>query len=359
MAIAAIFRDRCEEYFKRHNAPPEVVCAVHDTMNCRTPAMGSGGIVAVCPKCGHYEFHYPSCGNRNCPKCGHHKVTEWLAKRQQEMLPVNYFMATFTLPHEYNPLFKQSPVQMVNFLFGAVSESLKEFGLSKLHGTIGFMMTYHSWCRNGDFHPHVHCLIPGGALSKNGDYWLWPKNREFLFSEKPLSRRFRRIFNAAVRTLPEAKDIPGSTWRKEYVVHLKCVGDTMSSFKYLAAYTQRGFIGNDRIENYDGENVTFRYTESRTKTIKRRTVTALKFMELYLQHVMPKGFQRIRYGGFWGIAARKKLILAQQILKTALPAAERREMEQFNCSVEYRCPCCKTVMELHHSRAPPHMEIRK
>ena len=174
---------------------------------------------------------------------------------------------------------------MVNFLFSAVSESLKEFGLSKLHGAIGFMMVYQSWCRNGDFHPHVHCLIPGGALSKNEEYWLWPEKRNFLFSGKPLSRLFRGKLNALTKDLPEAQAIPKSTWFKEYVVDVKCVGDSMASFKYLAAYTQRGFIGNDRIEDYDGQNVTFRYTDSRTETIKRRTVTALEFMELYLQHV--------------------------------------------------------------------------
>jgi hypothetical protein len=351
--IADIFRDWHEEYFRRHNAPPEVIRAVHDIMKCRTPEMGGHGIVAVCPGCGHHEFHYQSCGNRNCPRCGHHKVTEWLGKRQQEMLPVNYFMATFTLPHEYNNLFRKSPAQMVNVLFGAVSESLKEFGLSKLHGTIGFMMVYQSWCRNGDFHPHVHCLIPGGALSKNEEYWLWPEKRDFLFPEKPLSRLFRGKFNALTKDLPEARAIPQSTWFKEYVVDVKCVGDSMSSFKYLAAYTQRGFIGNDRIENYDGRNVTFRYTDSRTETIKRRTVTALEFMELYLQHVMPKGFQRIRYKGFWGIAARKKLVSARKFLDSVRHFAARRTMEQFDSSVEYRCPRCKTVMKLQHSRAPP------
>ena len=269
------------------------------------------------------------------------------------MLPVNYFMATFTLPHEYNNLFRKSPAQMVNVLFGAVSESLKEFGLSKLHGTIGFMMVYQSWCRNGDFHPHVHCLIPGGALSKNEEYWLWPEKRDFLFPEKPLSRLFRGKFNALTKDLPEARAIPQSTWFKEYVVDVKCVGDSMSSFKYLAAYTQRGFIGNDRIGNYDGRNVTFRYTDSRTETIKRRTVTALEFMELYLQHVMPKGFQRIRYKGFWGIAARKKLVSARKVLDSVRHFAARRTMEQFDSSVEYRCPRCKTVMKLQHSRAPP------
>ena len=163
-----------------------------------------GSILCTCPDCGHQEIRYQSCGNRNCPKCGGHKVTQWVQKRLAERLPVDYFMATFTLPHEFNFLFRQHPAEAVKIFMKCVSDSLLEIGKSKLHGMVGFMMVYQSWCRNGDFHPHIHALLPCGALSADSNIWHFPKRRDFLFPEAPLMRLFRGKFNAA-GSLPERK----------------------------------------------------------------------------------------------------------------------------------------------------------
>ena len=180
--IAEIFRDHHKEYFRRNNAPPEVIRTIFDIEKCCTPAMGHS-ILCTCPDCGHLEIRYRSCGNRNCPQCGGHKITEWVEKRLTERLPVDYFMATFTLPREFNFLFRQHPGEAVKTFMKCVSDSLLEMGKSKLHGMVGFMMVYQSWCRNGDFHPHIHALLPCGALSEDKRSGYFP-NGEISCSQK-------------------------------------------------------------------------------------------------------------------------------------------------------------------------------
>ena len=349
--IAEIFRDHHKEYFRRNNAPPEVIRTIFDIEKCCTPAMGHS-ILCTCPDCGHLEIRYRSCGNRNCPQCGGHKITEWVEKRLTERLPVDYFMATFTLPREFNFLFRQHPGEAVKTFMKCVSDSLLEMGKSKLHGMVGFMMVYQSWCRNGDFHPHIHALLPCGALSEDKKVWLFPKRRDFLFSEVPLMRLFRGKFNAAIWQLPGADRIRRNVFRNEYVVNIKSVGDGENSFKYLAAYTQRGFIGNDRIVKYNGVKVTFRYRDGETNEDRYRTLSAVEFMELYLQHVLPKGVQRIRYGGIWAAAARKRLNAAKEILILQPVTKVTENPEQLKCltvssfirNERFRCPKCGAKM---------------
>ena len=163
-------------------------------------------------------------------------------------------------------------------------------------------MVYQSWCRNGDFIRHIHALLPCGALSEDKKVWLFPKRRDFLFSEVPLMRLFRGKIQCAIWQLPGADRIRRNVFRNEYVVNIKSVGDGENSFKYLAAlYTAR--LHRQRpIVKYNGVKVTFRYRDGETNEDRYRTLSAVEFMELYLQHVLPKGVQRIRYmgGGYLG-----------------------------------------------------------
>jgi len=349
--IADIFRKHYPEYFRRYNAPPEIRRAVYDIMKCCTPEMGRS-ILCTCPKCGYREIRYQSCGNRNCPKCGHHKIAVWVNKRMKEKLPVDYFMVTFTLPHEFNIVFQRNPEEAVKIFFRAVSASLLEMGLARLHGTVGLMMIYQSWCRNGDFHPHIHVLMPGGALSPDRQTWYFPRKHKFIFHWRPLARKFRKKFNDMIQTLAEAEMVEQAAFFKNYVVNIKNVGDGVNSFNYLAAYTQRGFLANGRIVDYDGENVTFSYRENAEDgsppIMRTRTLPTVEFMQLYLQHVLPKGVQRIRYGGIWAAAARKMLAAAKEIL-SSIPAyaAELTRLAQvaFLPPSPYLCPKCKTVMQ--------------
>ncbi len=351
--LANIFRNHHQEYFQKYNAPSEVVRAIFDVEKCCTPAMGRS-IVYVCQDCGAKEIRYQSCGNRNCPKCGHHKIGQWVANRMTEQLPVAYFMITFTLPHEFNILFKQYPKEAIKIFYDSVKNSLLEMGKNKLKGKLGFMMVYQSWTRKGDFHPHIHVMLPGGALSEDKNEWYFPAKRDFLFSERPLMALFRGKFNEQIWQFQESKKIPKNVYKKNFVVNIKKFDGVKNPFNYLAAYTQRGFLSNERIVGYDGENVTFEYKDSTTKKMCQRTLSAVDFMHLYLQHVLPKGVQRIRYGGFWAGAARKSLYAAKEILISHIEVSQEDIEETYvvlaenNFHIErtLKCSKCGGVMSI-------------
>lgn len=350
--LADIFRDWHEEldvYLsdeQRH--------AVRDIIACRTPEMEHGTVYS-CPGCGTKYFTWQSCGNRNCPKCGNDKITKWLAKRQSELLPVDYYMVTFTLPDEFHFLCRQFPREIYGAFFKASSDALKELARDKrfLGAQIGASGTLHTWQRNGDPHPHIHYLCPGGGLSRDGKYWVYPKNHDFLVAEKPLAALFKGKFKAELSALKLLDMAPQKAWAKKWVVDCKNVGNGMSSFKYLAPYTQRVFISNDRIEKYDGENVTFRYKESQTGNTVRRTLHALEFIMMFLQHVLPSGFQKTRYYGLLGNANKKTV----QELRTAIFISRNQpptETETFTVK-PLRCKKCgnEIVISQINARAPP------
>ena len=350
--IADIFRDHHVGY--PHYLTAEQRHAIRDIICCRTPKMGCGAVYR-CPDCGNTHFAWLSCGNRNCPKCGNDKVTKYLQKQQQNILPVNYFMVTLTLPHEIHPLCRKYPELAFNAFFRCSQQSIKELALNPRHlgGHIGIIATLQTWRRDGDYHPHIHCLVPGGGISRDKKYWLYPKKREFLIPAKPLSILLRGKMRAELQRLKLFTEVPPETWAKHWVTDCRNVGNGMSSFKYLAPYMQRGFMGNNRLIQYDGENVTFRYTESTTETQKYRTIPALEFMALYLQHVLPSGFQKTRYYGFLGSANKKTIReLCSLILRSRYSPPV--ELEDFH-EVKLLCPSCGKELRFSRlsSRAPP------
>ena len=350
--LADIFRDW-------RNYLPEILSdvqhhAVQDICNCRTPEI-EGGVIYSCPKCGETHFIWKSCGNRNCPKCGNDKITDWLAKQREEILPVDYYMVTFTLPAELRLLCQCHPVSIYNLFFSTASLALKELALDKrfLGAKIGMMGTLHTWRRNGEFHPHIHFLVPGGGVSKDGSYWIYPKNRDFLVPVKPLMMLFRGKFRAGFDKLELPEVIPCSTWNKDWVVHCKSVGSGMSSFKYLATYMQRVFISNNRLENYDGDNVTFRYKDSASKQIVRRTMSALAFILMFLKHILPAGFMKTRYYGVLaGVNKNKRKQIRIMLLTSRVqPPAE----PQVFAKRTVICRKCGTTMNtiIFGARGPP------
>ena len=334
--------------------------AIADICKCRTEEMIHGTLYS-CPKCGERHFLYRSCGNRNCPKCGNYKTTQWLEKRQQDILPVNYFMVTVALPAELRPLCRYEPEKVYNIFFKTASDSLKELTLSKrfLGGQVGMIATLQTWRRDGEFHPHMHFLVPGGGLSKDGKYWLYPKKRDFLVAAKPLAKLFRGKFKAAIEIQQLNDGIPSLTWQKNWVTDVKNVGNGMSSFKYIAPYMQRGFIGNNRIENYDGKSVTFRYKNGQTGQTCHRTMTAIEFMWLYIQHVLPSGLQKTRYYGILGSAHKKNIAEIRLLILTSRgQEAIVFEPEIFNIQL-HLCKKCGTILKIEGYRARPPPELRK
>ena len=313
------------------------------------------GTVYVCHDCGQKHFIWLSCGNRNCPKCGNDKVTEYLQKQQQNILPVNYFMITLTLPHELHSVCRKHPKKVFNIFFDCAQQAIKELALNKKHlgGHVGIIATLQTWRRDGEYHPHIHCLVPGGGISTDKKYWLYPKKRDFLIPAKPLSILLRGKMRTKLQESHLSAEIPPEVWKKHWVTDCRNVENGMTSFKYLAPYMQRGFIGNNRIVQYDGKNVTFKYTDSVTKQTRLRIVSAEEFMNLYLQHVLPHGFQKTRYYGFLGAANRqtvqelRKLILCSRYSKLPEP--------EIFVIPKVLCPHCGHEMKFSYisSRGPP------
>ena len=354
--LANIFRDWKNRLpFKLSD---EQYHAIRDICACRTAKMQRGSLY-LCPNCQKKHFGWQSCGNRNCPKCGSDKITKWLLKRQRELLPVNYFMVTFTLPSELRTLCLKFPEKIYSAFFAASSGSLKELALDKryLGAKIGMMGTLHTWRRDGEFHPHIHFLVPSGGLSKNREYWIYPKNRDFLVAVKPLMKLFRGKFKSELKktdlSLEIIKNIPSKTWVKDWVTHCRNVGNCLSSFKYLGTYMQRVFISNNRIEHYDGETVVFKYKQSGTGNVKRRPMTSLAFIVMFLRHILPSGFQKTRYYGLLGSANKKSLHEIRTLILTSRNQPPS-EPEDFVIN-KMICRNCGTELILSNSgaRGPP------
>lgn len=350
--LAEILRD-WREYLPV-SSTTEQQHAVRDIIACRTSAMEYGALYS-CSDCGTRHFGWQSCGNRHCPKCGNDKVTKWLNKRQEDILPVDYYMVTFTLPHELHDVCQHHPEKVYDTFFRESSSALKELSANKrfIGGQIGMIGTLQTWRRDGEYHVHIHYIVPGGGLSFDGEYWLFPKNHKFLVAEKPLAKLFKGKFKAALTDLELSGEIPPEVWRKTWVADCENVGSGMSSFKYLGPYMQRIFISNNRIEKYDGENVTFRYENSQSKQTVRRIMSALTFIMMFLKHVLPSGFQKTRYYGILGSAGKKNIGEIRNII--LISRGQPPSKPEVFVSKPLRCKKCGGPMKLLRirERAPP------
>lgn len=309
-------------------------------LRCRTP--DSGELYVQCPECAHGEWRPLSCGNRHCPKCQNHEASRWIDKQQSKLLPVPYFMVTFTLPFELRGLAWHNQKVVYSILFSSVASTLKTFGLNSKHlgGAIGMTMVLHTNSRRLEYHPHIHAVIPGGAIDIGSRYWRKVKTK-YLFPQRSLAKVFRARFMSAIReagVLPP-KDIPTS-----WVVDCSHVGKGMTAIKYLARYLYRGVISTKNIvANKDGF-VTFRYVDSSSKKTEFRTIPGEDFLWLILQHVLPRGFRRVRDYGFLHGNAKKLLSLVQLILRVIKVEPKMRSRPTF------KCPRCKRVMKILYFR---------
>jgi hypothetical protein len=317
-------------------------------VSCRTPAAGSE--VYVCEKCKKEVRMYHSCQNRHCPKCGGEKTAAWLNTQISHLLPVEYFLITFTIPDTLHGVARMENALLYNILFRAAAETIKIFARDPKYigGEPGFFGVLHTWKRDIHYHPHVHLVVAGGGIAADGT-WRAAKNNFFAWV-KAMSKVFRGIFKEELSKNPQLFDlVPKSTWKKEWVVHCESVGDGTFALTYLAKYIFRTAIGNDRIVSMDGNKVTYKYTESGTEIVKFRTVTALQFLRLFLQHSLPKGFPRVRYYGF--LAAGNRSILAKLTITLGTVEIRKKEkivsvfkMEIYIAEHLMFCPECNTVL---------------
>ena len=309
-------------------------CTLKNLANCRTAALG--GHRWECAACGQIEVAYNSCRDRHCPKCQASARAEWFDARQRELLPVPYFHVVFTLPEPAADLARQNRRELYGLLFRAASETLREVAANPRHlgAKIGVLAVLHTWGQTLTHHPHVHCVIPGGGLSPDGARWVRCRPKFFL-PVRVLSRLFRGKFLAGLIRLRARgrltfagrlswlqSDAAFRRWcrklsRSEWVVYAKRpFGGPQQVLKYLARYTHRVAISNQRLLRVEDGEVEFRYKDyARGESPRTMTLSAVEFLRRFMDHILPKGFMRIRYYGLLSNPQRgKQLARCRELL---------------------------------------------
>jgi hypothetical protein len=320
---------------------------------CRTEALG--GHVYHCEACDLALYSYHSCKNRHCPKCQNETAKQWLVEQQELLLPTPYFMLTFTLPTELREVARRHQKAIYNVLFRTSAAALQQLAHDPrfVGGQIGMIGVLHTWTRDLTYHPHVHYLVPGGGLTPDCQSWL-PSRRDFLVHIKPLSILFRAKFRYELKKTPLFDLLPAETWTKDWVVHCQPVGSGVAALKYLAPYIFRVAISNNRILDLRDDRVTFRYKDSQTGETRPCTVSAQEFIRRFLQHVLPKGFVKVRYYGFFSHGNRHLLNQIRRLLGNANTAKQTTPQQAHPTPQDrsLRCPKCGEVMRLVETLQP-------
>ena len=322
---------------------------------CRTPALG--GHVYRCTDCTRTDFAYHSCHHRACPRCGGADTAAWTAKQEARLLPVPYFLVTFTVPAELRPLVRARPERLHDLLFAESAAALQQVAaVPRLLGAeLGFVGVLHTWGRQLQHHPHVHFVVPGGGLA--GRRWVSSRQPDWLLPVAKLAAVFRRRLEEALRASAPALHamVPAGVWRGRWVVHSQPAGSGANVVKYLARYVGRTAISDERIVTADAQAVTFRYTDSATREPQQCTLGAEEFLRRYLQHVLPPGQHRVRYFGWMHPAAKSRRLLVETLLAVPIVIAPRPEQPRWHL----RCPHCAAFALVRvgslprQARAPP------
>lgn len=349
---------------------------------CRTSALG--GHALRCDACTHQEISYNSCRNRHCPKCQSRAAQRWLEARQADLLPVEYYHVVFTLPAEISALSYTNKAAIYRLLFDVAAETLQAIAADAKHlgAQIGATLVLHTWGSALTHHPHVHGIVPGGGLSTDGERWVACRHGFFL-PVRVLSRLFRRRFLEELEKLHRTGQLQffgehagladaGAFGRWlaplrtcEWVVYAKRpFAGPAAVLAYLSRYTHRVAISNRRLLAMDGNSVTFRWKDYRTKGRTRHktmTLAADEFMRRFLLHVLPGGFHRIRHYGLLANAERRKrLMTARALLKVPPPEPVSDEADAISSVPVFSCRCCgatmrvvEVIMRRQPIRAPP------
>lgn len=301
---------------------------------CRTAEAGE--LYVHCSQCSHSEWRPLSCGNRHCPRCQNHVTSRWIEKQQLKLLPVPYFMVTFTLPYELRSLAYRHQKTIYSLLFSCAVSTLKSFGLNnkELGAEIGTTMVLHTNSRQLNYHPHIHAVVPGGGIDRRLCQWKRVKTK-YLFSYKALAKVFRARF---LEGLIDAGLKPPSNIPAKWVVNCTEAGHGLSALKYLSRYLYRGVISEKNIISNQNGHVCFSYIESKTGMTKYRTVKGEDFLHLLALHVLPSGFRRVRDYGFLHANAKRVRSLVQLILKVTISPVRMQPRPA------YKCSCCKANM---------------
>jgi len=319
--------------------------ALSAILRCGTEACGTAAI--HCHDCESDDSFALSCGHRFCPQCQNEAVEQWLERQRAKLLPVDYYLVTFTVPVQMRPLVYSHQREAYDLLIKLAWQTLRKFGLNDktLHGRLGATAVLHTHSRALDFHPHVHIVVPAAAIDTAHNR-LRTKQGKFLFCEKALAKVFRgKWFQAMTdRGWTVKANLP-----RKWIVDCEWVGNGEKALLYLGRYLYRGILAEKNILACEDGQVTFRYTEN-SGTTKTRTLAGADFLWLLLQHVLPKGFRRTRDYGFLHGNCKRLIQRLHLLLRICLPKPKEKPPL-----------CCKqcggvitlTVIPYPRNRKPP------
>jgi hypothetical protein len=369
VALADVFRRFAEDYLSAHGASvlPSHRRAIADILACRTEQLG--GHLWCCDHCSTEIFSYHSCKNRSCPRCHRNQTERWIAARQAELLPCPYFHITVTVPQELREVLRANQRDGYGMLMKAAAEAIIELARDRRHvgGTVGVMAVLHTWTQQLVYHPHVHCLVTGGGVSGDDRDWH-PARRGYLLPEKALARRVRAKLRSALKKQRPDLVVPSAVWSKPWVVDCTPWGNGAEAvLRYLARYVFRVAISENRIVSVDNAGVTIRHKHRTSNRWRHTRLDGHEFMRRFLQHVLPKGFHKVRYYGLWHPSRRAAAAQARLMLTLSQPATANRNaphnhiegnaadqpVRQAPTDRARICPCCKTGHLVHTGRLHP------
>lgn len=351
--IKDIFREFGPEYMERHSeAMPtlhkQVILAI---LRCKTELCGI--TLFECEACSTRHLFPLSCGNRHCPNCQHLKSRAWLDKQQSKRLPGPHFMVTFTMPGQIRDFLRANQRAAYGAMFTAAAEAMKKLVADPKHigGDLpGFFGVLHTWGRTLQYHPHIHFIVPAGAVNREDTSWKLAGNN-FYLPVKALSVIFRAKFKHRMYRKKLLDCIPDQVWQQDWNVNCQAVGNSEASMKYLAPYVFRVAISDSRVIKVEDRLVFIRYKKQKSNRSRGMKLDVMEFIRRFLQHVLPKGFMKIRYYGFMNSSCAVALDVVSKKIATALaipiPTAAKSQPPQLPI-----CAHCQGVL-LFRAFFPP------
>lgn len=351
LSLQTVLAQHLADYSRTHRLDAQRLKVLRHLLACHTPALG--GLQLQCDHCDHHPVVYHGCRDRHCPQCQSRASRRWSAKQQQAVLPVTYYHVVFTLPHDLNGWAQVHPKRIYDLLFQCVWQTLKAFAADpkRLDGQLGMTAVLHTWGSNLSQHIHLHCLVPGGALGAD-DQWHAAKSN-YLFPVRALSRHFRGSMVSALRKAitdgqldrindDEVDAMLDTLMGKDWVVYSKrCLKHAETVIGYLARYSHRIAISNQRLIALGHNSVTFRYRDYCNDRDAALTLDAGEFIRRYLMHVLPNGFMRIRHYGYLANRCRQRALNTIRALLAQVESEPGNPTEKTMADMAWPCPVCR------------------
>ncbi len=328
---------------------PSHLRALGAMRSCRTD--DSLLMLAQCEECQHQTYHPHSCGHRNCPHCQHYESQQWLERQRSKLLPVDYYMITFTLPAQLRSMAWKNQTVVYSLLFKLAWQTFRQFGLNdkKLLGKMGATGVLHTHSRALEYHPHVHFIVPAGAIDEKHTAWR-KKEGQYLFKQENLAKVFHAKW---INAMKKENLLVSETIPSKWVVDCKHVGQGDKALTYLGKYLYRGVLPEKNIIGHRNGEVTFKYTDN--NGIRRtRTLPGADFLWLLLKHVLPRGFRRARDYGFLHANCKRMIRILQYVLRCFAPPASDKKTQR----ATFCCAKCGGAMKIISTRLESKVAIQ-